>query len=52
MFLHLKYADDNGYYFDNGNENENNKKNDYDNCEYDDDFIMFCTQNSRNSNMT
>ena len=43
LFLHLKYVDDNGYYFDNGY--DNNQQKNYDNCEDGDYFFIFCTKN-------
>ena len=42
LFLYLKYVDDNGYYFDNGY--DNNKQKNYGNYEDGDDFFMFCMQ--------
>ena len=50
LFLYLKYVDDNGYYFDNGY--DNNKQKNYGNYEDGDDFFMFCMQKLWNRNLT
>jgi hypothetical protein len=44
LFLHFKYVDDNGNYFDDGYDNTNKKN--YDNYEDGDDFVIFCIKKS------
>ena len=44
LFLHLKHVDDNGYYLDDGYDNTN--KNNDDNYEDCDDFVIFCIRKS------
>ena len=44
LFLHFKYVDDNGNYFDDGYDNTNKKN--YDNYEDGDNFVIFCIKKS------